>query len=65
MLMVTLSTVTECTVPFFLYNISPMSSLQFMYHRSIYGRDEDPVLDKNRFRGSAIQTKGDFLKSID
>ena len=28
-------------------------------------RDEDPVLAKNRIRGSVAQTKGDFEKSIE
>jgi len=27
-------------------------------------RDEDPVLAKNRIRGSVPQTKGDFQKSF-
>ena len=28
----------------------------------VVGRDEDPVLAKNRIRGSVPQTKGDFQK---
>ena len=30
-----------------------------------YPRDEDPVLPKNRIRGSVPQTKGNFEKSIE
>ena len=32
---------------------------------SLIIRDEDPVLAKNRIRGSVPQTKGDFLKSFE
>ena len=31
----------------------------------IYLKDEDPVLAKNRIRGSVPQTKGDFFKSFE
>ena len=38
-----------------------MAVRQFMV---IIDRDEDPVLAKNRSRGSLPQTKGDFLNSF-
>ena len=38
--------------------ISRLGVLNLPYN--VYHRDEDPVLAKNRIRGSVLQTKGDF-----
>mgnify|MGYP001165692978 CR=1 FL=1 len=59
----------------FLHLLHPRKNNIIRFHGHLCGafvctlihkyRDEDPVLAKNRIRGSIPQTKGDFLKSVE
>ena len=44
------------------YNIKSIVAATGMgkQYKRLNNRDEDPVLAKNRIRGSVLQTKGDF-----
>ena len=62
------------TVPYGQSFFTPVVKIQIKVYECLYyskryvnvkSRDEDPVLTKNRTRGSVPETKGDFYNSIE